>query len=378
MDSKYNILIVDDDVHNIQLAINLLKKNKNYNIIFSTSGEDALKRVQEYDFDLILLDIIMDPMDGFEVCNNLINNHKTSHIPIIFLTAKDDEKSITKGFELGAVDYITKPFFSNELVARVNTHVQLKIYKDGLKSKLKLQEKLMLEQNKMAAMGEMITNIAHQWKQPLSIITTVSSGIKVSKELDMTMDKDKELASLDNILLNAKHLSQTIDDFRDFFKQKNKTSFYLEDIINKTINLINSTLIHNNIKINKNIQNIKLVGFDNELIQVFINIINNAQDALKDSNEEHKEININVYKKDFNAVIEISDNAGGIDNKIINHIFEAYYTTKASTNGTGIGLHMSQKIIKDHFNGDIKVKNINLGEKQIGANFILVLPLETN
>jgi len=378
MDSKYNILIVDDDVHNIQLAINLLKKNKNYNIIFSTSGEDALKRVQEYNFDLILLDIIMDPMDGFEVCNNLINNHKTSHIPIIFLTAKDDEKSITKGFELGAVDYITKPFFSNELVARVNTHVQLKIYKDGLKSKLKLQEKLMLEQNKMAAMGEMITNIAHQWKQPLSIITTVSSGIKVSKELDMTMDKDKELASLDNILLNAKHLSQTIDDFRDFFKQKNKTSFYLEDIINKTINLINSTLIHNNIKINKNIQNIKLVGFDNELIQVFINIINNAQDALKDSNEEHKEININVYKKDFNAVIEISDNAGGIDNKIINHIFEAYYTTKASTNGTGIGLHMSQKIIKDHFNGDIKVKNINLGEKQIGANFILVLPLETN
>jgi len=377
MDSKYNILIVDDDVNNIQLAINILKQNNKYNIIFTTSGKEALQRVKEYEFDLILLDILMEPMDGFEVCKKLINDKKTLDIPIIFLSAKDDEQSITKGFELGAVDYITKPFFSNELIARVNTHVQLKVYKDSLKQKLKLQDKLMLEQNKMAAMGEMITNIAHQWKQPLSIITTVSSGIKVSKELDMSVDKDTELASLNNILVNAKHLSQTIDDFKDFFEHKDKTIFNIEDVINKTINLINSTLMHNSIKITKNTKNTKLIGLDNELIQVLINIINNAQDALKDSKKNNKEITINVYKKDSNAIIEISDNAGGINNKIINHIFEAYYTTKSSNNGTGIGLHMAKKIIQEHFDGEIYVENINLKQEQVGAKFVLVLPIET-
>jgi len=376
--NKNNILIIDDDIHNIQLAINILKQNNEYNIIFTTTGKEALQRVKEYDFDLILLDIIMEPMDGFEVCEKLKNNNLTEDIPIIFLSAKDDEKSIAKGFALGAVDYITKPFFSDELVARVNTHVKLKVYKDSLKNKLRLQDKLMLEQNKMAAMGEMIGNIAHQWKQPLAVITTVSSGIKVSKELGLPIDTNKEMQSLDNILLNATHLSQTIDDFKDFFKKKESTIFNLDNTINKTINLINSTLIHNNIKMNIEIEHIKLIGLDNELVQVLINIINNAQDALKDSIENNKQINIKVYKKNSNAIIEISDNAGGIEDKIINHIFEAYYTTKGSNNGTGIGLHMAQKIIKEHFDGKIYVKNINLNQKQIGAKFVLILPIEIN
>ena len=373
--NKNNILIIDDDIHNIQLAINILKQNASYNIIFTTSGKEALQRVKEYDFDLILLDIIMEPMDGFEVCKELKNNKSTDDIPIIFLSAKDDEKSIAKGFKLGAVDYITKPFFSNELVARVNTHVKLKVYKDSLKQKISLQNKLMIEQNKMAAMGEMIGNIAHQWKQPLAVITTVSSGIKVSKELGIPIDTNKEMQSLDNILLNATHLSQTIDDFKDFFKKKESTIFNLDNVVNKTINLINSTLIHNNIKINIEIEHIKLIGLDNELVQVLINIINNAQDALKDSTKNNKQINIKVYKKDLSAYIEISDNAGGIQEDIIPNIFEAYFTTKNSTNGTGIGLHMAQKIIKDHFNGKIIVKNVTTIDNTKGAMFNIILPL---
>ena len=154
MNDKYNILIVDDDVHNIQLAINILKQNESYNIIFTTSGKEALERVKEYDFEIILLDIVMEPMNGFVVCEKLMMDKDTSDIPIIFLSAKDDEKSIAKGFKIGAVDYITKPFFLNELVARVDTHIQLKVSKDSLKKKLKLQDKLMLQQDKMAAMGE--------------------------------------------------------------------------------------------------------------------------------------------------------------------------------------------------------------------------------
>lgn len=121
----YNILVVDDDLNNIQVGINILKENKDYTLIFATSGAQALARVQERDFDLILLDIIMQPLDGFEVCRRLKADARTAGIPIIFLTARTDTDSIIEGFELGGADYVTKPFNSHELNARVRTHLEL-------------------------------------------------------------------------------------------------------------------------------------------------------------------------------------------------------------------------------------------------------------
>ncbi|MGE4544645.1 MAG: HD domain-containing phosphohydrolase [Pedobacter sp.] len=126
----HTILVVDDDLKSIQVGINILKEHKNYHMIFATSGKQALERVKEHDFDLILLDIIMQPMDGFEVCNRLKNDPQTRDIPIIFLTAKTDADSLVQGFETGGVDYITKPFNSYELNSRVKTHLQLKRYHD--------------------------------------------------------------------------------------------------------------------------------------------------------------------------------------------------------------------------------------------------------
>lgn len=123
---KYNILVVDDDLNNIQVGINILRENTDYNLIFATSGAQALERVRERSFDLILLDIIMQPMDGFEVCRQLKSNPCTSGIPIIFLTARTDADSIVEGFELGGADYVTKPFRSLELNARVRTHLELR------------------------------------------------------------------------------------------------------------------------------------------------------------------------------------------------------------------------------------------------------------
>lgn len=126
----HTILVVDDDLNSIQVGINILKEHKNYRMIFATSGEQALQRVREHDFDLILLDIIMQPMDGFEVCRRLKNDPRTRDIPIIFLTAKTDTDSLVQGFETGGVDYITKPFNSYELNSRVKTHLQIKRYRD--------------------------------------------------------------------------------------------------------------------------------------------------------------------------------------------------------------------------------------------------------
>ncbi|MBM9616987.1 response regulator [Desulfobulbus rhabdoformis] len=128
MEPKINILVVDDDLNNIQVGINILKENKTYHLIFATSGEQALARVKERSFDLILLDILMQPMDGFEVCKKLQADPATREIPIIFLTAKTDTTSMIQGFELGGVDYVTKPFNSHELNARVRTHLQLRCF----------------------------------------------------------------------------------------------------------------------------------------------------------------------------------------------------------------------------------------------------------
>jgi len=122
---KYNVLVVDDDLNNIQVGINILRKNSDYNLIFATSGAQALERVREREFDLILLDIIMQPMDGFEVCKELKRSLVTAGIPIIFLTARTDTDSIIEGFELGGADYVTKPFNSHELNARVRTQLEL-------------------------------------------------------------------------------------------------------------------------------------------------------------------------------------------------------------------------------------------------------------
>ncbi len=129
-DVPKKILVVDDDLKNIQVGVNILKDQGNYHIIFATSGEQALQRVKEHTFDLILLDILMQPMDGYEVCRRLKQDKQSRDIPVIFLTAKSDTESIVTGFELGGVDYITKPFNSHELSARVKTHLELKRYHD--------------------------------------------------------------------------------------------------------------------------------------------------------------------------------------------------------------------------------------------------------
>ncbi len=178
---QQTILIVDDVPKNIQMAMNILK-NEGYKMLFAQSGKKAFEIIKANDIDLILLGVMMPELNGFEVCQILKKDENIKNIHIIFLTAKHDENSISKSFELGAVDYITKPFFSNELQARVKTHLELKSYRDNLLKELELKDKIMLQQNKMATMGEMLENIAHQWRQPLSVITTASSGVIFQKD----------------------------------------------------------------------------------------------------------------------------------------------------------------------------------------------------
>ena len=219
------------------------------------------------------------------------------------------------------------------------------------------KDRLLSQQQKMVSMGQMIENIAHQWRQPLSVITTSISGIKVKK---MVNDLDEEFLdkTLDSILNTSQYLSNTIDDFRYFFKpQKEKEDFYLEKCCNKTIDLLNANFIENNINVIYRIENIKVNGYETELIQVLINILNNSKDALSFLENQDRYIFIDILKENNKAIIKIKDNAGGIPSDILNKIFEPYFTTKHQSQGTGIGLYMCQEIIYKHMNGHIDISN---------------------
>ena len=236
------------------------------------------------------------------------------------------------------------------------------------------KERLLIQQSKMAVMGEMIGNIAHQWKQPLSTISTISTGIKFQNEMNCLNDHDITLG-MDNINGSVQYLSQTIDDFRNFFKpNKTKTNFNILDALENTIKLMGSQFKNNNIELIKNINNAELYGYYNELLQVLINILKNAKDELiKLDTNKRRIIFIDTYTDKSNLIIKIRDNANGIPPDIIEKIFEPYFTTKENDEGTGIGLYMCKQII-DGMTGKIQVINVEYEyEAQIyyGAEFII-------
>ena len=241
------------------------------------------------------------------------------------------------------------------------------------------KENILNHQSKMAAMGEMIENIAHQWRQPLSVISTVATGAKLKKELGLL--KDDDFYETMNIINNSsQHLSNTIDDFRNFFNNDKEVVLFNIDIpIEKVLYLISTKLKNRNITVIKNCKEIFVTGLENEFIQVILNIINNAMDAFENKKNNHKFIFIDAYKEKNNVLIKIKDNAGGIEKNIIDRVFEPYFTTKHKSQGTGIGLYMSLEIIKKHMNGNLTVCNKNYTYKNIeysGAEFIIEIPCE--
>ena len=241
------------------------------------------------------------------------------------------------------------------------------------------KNKVLFQQSKMAAMGEMIGNIAHQWRQPLSLITTAVSALKLRKELGILEDKDYT-ESFDLIINSANHLSNTIDDFRYFFTpNKDKSKTLTNDLLEKVFKLLSAEFKSKNIKIIEEIEEIEITTYENELIQVLINILNNAKDELvkiEDLNARYISINISKIKNEI--IFEVSDSAGGISENIIDRIFEPYFTTKHQSQGTGIGLYMSKEIVQKHLNADIQVSNkesIFDNKTYKGAQFIISIPL---
>ncbi|PLY07799.1 MAG: hypothetical protein C0625_04330 [Arcobacter sp.] len=251
-----------------------------------------------------------------------------------------------------------------------------------LEKENKKREQVLFNQSKMASMGEMLRNIAHQWRQPLSTISTAASGVKIQKELNILKDEDF-YNSMDAIVGTTKYLSQTIDDFQNFFKIDNSLKeFPCSHLLENIKNLINTSYKANDIEfIVESCESGLIHGYFNEIIQIVINILNNAKDAFTDTKLENKVVIINTKIKNKKLVLTIKDNAGGIPRNIIDKIFEPYFTTKHQSLGTGIGLYMTKNIIENRLHGSIEVKNENVIYNNItrkGAVFKLTIPCSTD
>ncbi|NQY21551.1 MAG: hybrid sensor histidine kinase/response regulator [Campylobacteraceae bacterium] len=371
---QIKILIVDDVQANLIALRALLEVvNKDFVIKEALNGEEALEQVLNDKIDLIILDIQMPIMDGFEVAKFLKSNNLTKDIPIIFLTAafKSDD-FMAKGFDLGAVDYLTKPINENLFINRISLYTKLIIERNNNM----IKDKLMFQQSKMASMGEMLSNIAHQWRQPLSSISTTASGLSLLRDSEQLSEKDL-MSGLDNIVEVTQYLSQTIDDFRTFFKQdKDKSEFNVARLLNKSISIIQNIYKKYNIHIISNFdKTLNMRTYKNELIQVFMTLLTNAKDALYDI-EGDKLVFVEILSDADNIIIKIRDNADGIPLDIIDKIFDPYFTTKHQTQGTGIGLFIANEIIVNHMKAKITAKNVSYEHNHkvyIGAEFVLTL-----
>jgi len=230
--------------------------------------------------------------------------------------------------------------------------------RDQHNKKMIKNERILYEQSRHAAMGEMIGNIAHQWRQPLNTMGLLLQNLEMAYDMN-TLDEEyiKRVVEKGNNL--TKSMSKTIDDFRNFFKSnKRKEDFTLYKSYLSTKDIIDLTLINNDIKLTEEIdKDISILGYPNELSQVLLNIINNAKDALVENDIENREIKVKIFEHNNLKCILISDNAGGMPKNIMDKIFDPYFTTKDEGSGTGIGLYMSKLIIESNMDGKLEASN---------------------
>jgi len=431
------ILVVDDDANNLAVVRDCLVAFT-YTVLVAEDGESAIKRADYARPDLILLDIMMPGIDGYETCRRLKALKSTHDIPVLFMTALAETGNKVKGLEAGAVDYITKPFQREELQARIAVHLhnreltkrlqeakallearveertaelaqanhelhekavlleeeiservlaeqelhvkQLQLEALNRTLETRVQEELqrnrekdamMIQQSRLAAMGEMISNISHQWRQPLNELGIMVQMLRVDYDESLLDDaKIDEFSS--GCMEIIQHMSQTINTFRNFFKREQSSArFDVSSAITKTVDLVEASFQAAGITLQLKLESDGLIlGNANEFSQVILNLFNNARDVLVERKVADPEISVTTWLENGQIMVAVEDNAGGIPETISGKIFDPYFTTKHKSQGVGLGLYMSKVIIEGKMAGEIGVDN-TAG----GARFQLVLPV---
>ena len=375
MYKKYDnkILLVDDDTKNLQVAMNILK---NYNVIYAQNGEKAFELLEKNNFDLILLDVVMPMMDGYNVCSKIKENEKTKNIPIVFLTVKDDEQDIVKGFELGAVDYITKPFYSEVLLKRVEVHLKIARLMSELKhvnsnlnktvkeqvEQIRQKDEIIVQQSKISAIASIIDVITIQWKKPLDKIKLYlqSLNIKIENIEDLKSDE-----TFKNTLFEINKLDEIMNDFhKSFNNHKNKENVNLKVSLDNALFLLKDKM--KELDININIQGDILLSINivfDEIKHIFSKLLNKSMINFKENSSlNNKFINISFEEINESIFITYEDNA-----KIYENIqIDRFFLTPSSLlqDDFDLGFYLVKVFIEKNF-GLISIEKTNDGIKYI-------------
>ncbi|MEA3498020.1 MAG: hybrid sensor histidine kinase/response regulator [Campylobacterota bacterium] len=370
---KLKLLYVEDDESSREQTLDILRMFFD-DIIVAVDGADAIHKYDNNDVDFIITDINMPKINGLKFIEHVREINKD--IPTFILSAHSDTSFFLDSIDLGVDGYIIKPIKSEQFINQMRKKIyelylqqQLKEYHINLEQKVKEQveelrakDKMLIQQTKLATMGEMMDIIAHQWKQPINVISMHSSFLKELMDGGMNVDKEMVDKCYEKVSKQITHMVKTLDDFRAFFRPSQKIeTLNLEELLNSVLLLMHDELINNTMNVELEIDsNLNIEANSGEIKHIFINLINNARDAFKDNKIKPRNIKIKAYKKDDKTYVDTTDNAGGIAEHIIENIFEANFTTKEKSGGTGMGLYMSNFIAKKN-HADLSVKNIQNG-----------------
>ncbi|HXC93228.1 MAG TPA: response regulator [Geobacteraceae bacterium] len=418
--SPSEILIVDDSPTQAKL-LELILSGEGYHVSVAQNGREAINLIAVNRPDLVVSDILMPEMDGFELCRRIRKTEEIKSLPIILLTSLSDPAEVLRSLEAGANYFLSKPCDNKALVSLVrqallskgqsrtggdngevkvhyhgqtfsigsnkdqivdlllttyetavdknrellNTKNELRTLNEKLErrveertAELREKDQLLLLQSRQAALGEMIGNIAHQWRQPLNVLGLTIQQLPMFHdfgELTSEFLNQKVNSSMELIL----HMSQTIDDFRNYFRpDKEKVEFKVSEAIENTLSLLEGSLQNPQITVDIVTKDDPVIyGYRNEFAQVLLNILNNARDALIERETDDRRVTITIFTEGSRSVVTVADSAGGVPEGIMGKIFDPYFTTKGPQLGTGVGLFMSKTIIEKNMGGRLSVRN---------------------
>ena len=353
-----NVLYVEDDIAMLSSSRDIFES------YFSRvdTAMDGLVGLAEYRaykkdtsqfYDLVITDMHMPNMNGLEMIQNIKKINKGQNI--IVISAHDDSSELIMLIREGVSNFITKPINSDQLLQTFYKS-SYEIYNE------KMKNEFVISQSKLVSMGEMIDSIAHQWLTPITIIKASSDVLEMDIEEDI-LNKENVLSCIAKQTSQIEYLVETLNEFRSFFRPSNKFEVCkFENLLNGVLILLKEKLTFHSINIETKLaNNIEIQVIPNEFKHVLINIINNAIYEFQDRKIENPTLMIDTSLKENSVVLEISDNAGGISEDIIEKIFQSNFTTKEDK-GSGMGLYMA-KLILDKINAKVKVTNIANGTK---------------